>query len=332
MRSKKLIILSVVVILIAAGIFLRNEVFQKDKIHRRTRFLMGTYCTIQAAGQRRHAITSIDHALDRMEEVDVKFNPINSQSEIYKFNTNKEPITDKEIIDLLAVSQQISRASSGAFDCSVQPLISLWGFYGDEPSLPEKKQVDECLKNVGFRNIRIVENKLVSSIDSSGIDLGGIAKGYAVGEAVKVLKKQGIKSALIDAGGDIYALGKLKNRGWKVGIRNPRGEGIIGAVEISDLAVVTSGDYEQYFEQDGLRYHHIFDPRTGYPARGLASVTVVSPDPTCADAWSTALFVLGEEKSMTIVENTPDLEAVIITNEGKIYHSSGLDDSFKITN
>ncbi len=125
-------------------------------------------------------------------------------------------------------------------------------------------------------------------------------------------------------------MGKLKEKDWKVGIRNPRGEGVIGVVEVSDLAVVTSGDYERFFEKDGVKYHHILNPKTGYPARGLTSVTVISPDPVFADAWSTALFVMGKEKGLELVEKTPNAETLMVTTEGEILYSSGLKENVKI--
>ena len=121
-----------------------------------------------------------------------------------------------------------------------------------------------------------------------------------------------------------YALGKLKGNDWKIGIRNPRGEGIIGTFDISDLAVVTSGDYERFFEQDGVRYHHILNPATGYPARGLASVTVITKDPAIADALSTAIFVMGQEKGLKFLETTGMAEAVIVTDDNQMFTTKGL--------
>jgi len=160
--------------------------------------------------------------------------------------------------------------------------------------------------------------------------LGGIAKGYAVDEAVGILKQEGIQSALVDFGGDIYALGNFRNRPWNVGIRNPRGKGEVGGFELSDLSTATSGDYERFFEEKGVRYHHILDPKTGYPARGLRSATVISSDATLADAWSTAAFVLGRKTFLPLVDKTPGLRgAVLIALDGTITTSSNLKGHFK---
>ena len=129
---------------------------------------------------------------------------------------------------------------------------------------------------------------------------------------------------MIDAGGDIYALGTNYGKPWVIGIRNPRGEGVAGTLELSDMAVITSGDYERFFETDGVKYHHILDPITGYPAEGIASVTVISPDPALADAWSTALFIMGKEKGLEILEDLQSLEVLMITDDGEQIYSSGM--------
>lgn len=298
-------------------------------LHKRTLFLMGTYCTMQVFGTR-DVLKSIDMAFNRMKEIDVKYNVLQQESPLYEFNRTNSAITDKEIIGLIKTALRISKESKGAFDITIYPLMKLWGFYEDSPMLPEKEKINQYRMYTGYENLIINNNKLTKLKDRIGIDLGGIAKGYAIGEAVRVLKEQGITSALIDAGGDIYALGKLQGKNWKIGIRNPREEGIIGVLDVSDCAVVTSGDYERFFEEDGIRYHHLLDPRTGYPAQKLISVTVISPDPVHADAWSTALFVLGDTVGLKLVEKTPDMEVIMITHDKKIIYSSGLSDCFEI--
>ncbi|MFQ5866907.1 MAG: FAD:protein FMN transferase [bacterium] len=332
MQKKKLLSIGGLVIILAVIFFLagRSFIVTEEKIQKQTRFLMDTYCTIQAVGPKKVVNRAISLALDRMEEIDKKFNVLDPNSPLYEFNNKNIPTTDQEILDLLKIAQQVSKESIGAFDITIYPLITLWGFYGDSPALPGKQKISEYLKKIGYKKLFIKNGKLTKLKEDIKIDLGGIAKGYAVSEAIKVLKEEGIKSALVDAGGDIYALGKLKGKDWKVGIRNPRGEGVIGVIEVSDLAVVTSGDYERFFEKDGVKYHHILNPKTGYPARGLTSVTVISPDPVFADAWSTALFVMGKEKGLELVEKTPDTETLMVTTEGEILYSSGLKENLEI--
>jgi thiamine biosynthesis lipoprotein len=162
------------------------------------------------------------------------------------------------------------------------------------------------------------------------MDLGGIAKGYAVSQAAAVLRQNGVTSALIDAGGDIHAMGKKGRSPWKVGIKHPRKDGILGFLEVSDLSVMGSGDYERTFVKEGKRYHHIFNPKTGYPVEGLTGSTLVHPDPMLADAWNTAIFVLGAEKGMRRVEAYPRMAALMVTDAGEILYSTGLKDALTI--
>jgi thiamine biosynthesis lipoprotein len=141
---------------------------------------------------------------------------------------------------------------------------------------------------------------------------------------LKVLKFNGVSSALIDAGGDVYGLGKKGSKLWRVGIKDPRGEGILGYVEVEDMAVMGSGDYERFFIKDGKRYHHIFNPKTGYPTEGVQSVILIYNDPVLAQAWTKIPFIKGSEKGLERLEKIPNIEAIIITESGKILYSSGL--------
>jgi thiamine biosynthesis lipoprotein len=216
-----------------------------------------------------------------------------------------------------------SRKTDGAFDITVAPLVELWGFFTDEPRLPSPEEVRENLALVGYERVALEDGKLVKLVHGTRIDLGGIAKGYAVGEGIAALETRGITSALIDAGGDIYALGRRGDDLWKVGIRSPRGEELLGYIEVEDLAVMGSGDYERFFMKDGVRYHHILDPSTGYPAMQVTGVTVVYPDPMMADAWATALFVAGPEKGIALAESEPDLETIMVKTDGGLAVSTG---------
>ncbi len=320
---KKSGLISSGIIVIIMIVFLGLKKHKSESIQSQTRFLMDTYCTIQVPGDI-EVLQFIDQALDRIEEVDKKFNILNPESPIYEFNNNNKPITDEEIIDLVKIALQICETSGGTYDITIYPLIDLWGFFGESPSIPQKETISNLLKETGFQNLSIDNGKLIKRNKNVKIDLGSIAKGYAISEALKVLKQAQIESALIDAGGDIYALGKYNDKPWKIGIRNPRGEGVIGVLELSDMAVLTSGDYERFFEKDGIRYHHILDPRTGYPAEELASVTVISPDPTLADAWSTALFVLGKERGLETVEHINSIQTLLVSTDGEKFYSSDM--------
>lgn len=299
-------------------------------LERQMRFMMDTYVTIYAVGPASVTRPAINAALERMEAVDAKFSIRNTESPVCAFNEQGTPITDTEILDVVQTALHITLDSQGAFDITAAPIIELWGFYGDSPRIPSKREISDCLGHVGFEHLSLTSRDLRKDDPRAKIDLGGIAKGYAIGQAVSVLKEAGIKSALIDAGGDVYALGKRGRNPWKVGIKNPRGDGILGYVEVKDMAVMGSGDYERFFEIDGKRYHHIFNPRTGYPVTGLSGSVLICRDPMMADGWNTAVFIMGEQKGLDLVSRRSDMEALMITSSGKIITSNGLETSLHI--
>ncbi|MCP4353715.1 MAG: FAD:protein FMN transferase [Desulfobacterales bacterium] len=294
-----------------------------------TRLMMDTFVTISAEGPEKIISRAIELAFDRMQEIDTKFNIHNPKSPVFAFNNRGTPITDPEILDVIRAALEVSRKSDGAFDITISPLIELWGFYGDSPHVPQDSEIKECLGRIGYNNLVIKNGILEKQIDNMRIDLGGIAKGYNIREGARVLKENGVTSALIDAGGDVYAIGRKSDRLWKVGLRNPRGKELMGYVEIEDRAVMGSGDYERFFMNSGKRYHHIFDSKTGYPASGVTSINLFHPDPMLADAWCTAIFVSGHEKGLELVEKMPDMEAVMITVSGDRLYSSGMKDKIK---
>jgi len=330
--SKKLwLALIIVFVLVGALLAFRYHNLRRFHLEKQTRFMMDTYVTIYAVGPKEITAGAIDLALDRMQGVDAKFNSRNPKSPIYAFNKRGEPISDPEIVGVAAMALQIASTSGGAFDITIAPLLELWGFYGDaSPHLPQDHEIKTCMQRIGYQYLSLKNQQLQKTVNDVEIDLGGIAKGYAVSEAAKVLREEGVTSAVIDAGGDVYAMGKRGNKPWKVGIKDPKGgEALLGYMEVEDLAVMGSGDYERFFEKDGKRYHHIFDPKTGYPAEGLSGTTLIHPDPVAADAWNTALFVLGPEKGLELVEKTPGMEAIMVTTSGKIIYSSGLKTGLK---
>lgn len=299
-----------------------------EKIVKRTRFLMDTLCTIQVPNEAgvAKAEAAINRAFDRMAEVDRKFNCTNPESPLYKFNHDRTPIADPEVAGLVGRALEISRETGGAFDITVQPLVDLWGFYTTSASsqaVPSPQSVKLALSRTGWRRI-LVKNGTVTAADKEiRLDLGGIGKGYSIGEAVKALKAEGVKSALILAGGQVQVFGSAApGLPWKVGVRNPRKEGYMAGLSFDEeTGISTSGDYERFFEVNGVRYHHILDPRTGYPARGIMSLSVIAPDPVSVDAFSTALFVMGPERALEFVRKRPGFDVIIVNAEGEIVTS-----------
>lgn len=326
---KKWIVGVLFLTLLAGGAFHYYQRRNASPVEKRMRFIMDTYCSIQVPGGS-EVVPAINKALDRMQEVDKKFNAHDINSPITEFNQKAAPLNDKEIVGMVRTAMDISQLSGGSFDITVGPLLRLWGFYTDTKRVPTAEEIAAVLDRLGSRHLEIKQGFLIKRKSGVEIDLGGIAKGYAVREALKVLKAQGITSALIDGGGNIYAYGLVYGVPWRVGVRAPRGEGVLGILQMTDLSVATSGDYERFFEQDGVKYHHLLDPHSGQPARELISVTAISADPMLADAWSTGLFIMGPEKGMKLVEETPGMEAIMVTPDGEISYSSGLKDKLEI--
>ncbi|NTV29815.1 MAG: FAD:protein FMN transferase [Candidatus Omnitrophica bacterium] len=329
MTASQRLTLLLCAVLLAAGIFLTllngSILLPAEK---KTRFMMDTYVTITVPGKAIQASRAIDAAFDRMQEISVKFNSLDPKSPIYAFNHNGTPIVDPEVLDVVRRGLAVSEESGGAFDPTVAPLLELWGFYAKDLHLPDAEAVRSALSNVGYRHLVWREGRLDKDAPGVMLDLGGLAKGYALAEAVLVLKGYGVRSALVDAGGDIFAFGRNGLRPWKVGIRDPRGEGLLGYVEVEDAAVLGSGDYERFFIRDGKRYHHIVDPRTGYPTDGVASVTLVCRDPFLGQARSKVPFVLGPGKGMEILEKIPGVDVIIVLTSGEQRFSRGLTHPF----
>ncbi|MCB4791525.1 MAG: FAD:protein FMN transferase [Elusimicrobia bacterium] len=287
----------------------------------RTGFYFNTKCSVVIPASEKNTAKALDDAFRRLEEIDAKFNVLNSSSPLYSFNRNGVPINDKEIAEVARYAFKVKDESSGAFDPLIYPLVQLWNFYGDAPVVPKPEDVKKLLSLVKDAGIKINGDEISAGKKGAGLDFGALIPGYAADEAVKVLKNNGIKNALVDTGGELYALGRNGKRKWKIGLKNPRGDGIVGIIEAENEAVSTAGDYEKYIETGSKRYHHILDPKTGYPAEGIRSVTVISPTALEADAWDTAVFVLGIEKGFDEASVKRGYKTIVIDNNGKFYIS-----------
>lgn len=232
---------------------------------------------------------------------------------------------------------EFSEISGGAFDITVAPLVQLWGIGTEGARVPDEEEIEATLPLIDYRRVRLYPERDAIGLarEGMGIDVGGIAKGYAADEAVRILAELGVDHALLDFGGNILTLGvKPDGSRWRIGIQNPdqtRGS-YVGIVEIAEEAVVTSGPYERFFVKDGVRYHHILDTDDGYPVRnGLASVTIVTADSTAADALSTACYALGLEEGLTLVRSLDGVEGVFITDTNAVHITEGLTDRFTLS-
>lgn len=295
-------------------------------------FAMDTYMTINAYGEQ--AEEAVEQAQVRVEELERMLSTGLEDSEVSQLNRTTNGTLSEDVFYLLERSLDIWDATDGAFDPAVYPLMELWGFTTGKYQVPEEEQIKEQLANTNPEDIQLYVNARRVKFVTKGIkiDFGGIAKGYTSAEIMAIFREYNIESGMVSLGGNVQVLGsKTDGSLWRVAIQNPdTEEDYLGILETKDKAVITSGSYERYFEQEGKIYHHILDPATGYPAEnGLTSVTIVSEDGLLADGLSTALFVMGAEKAMEFWRQSEDaFDVILYTEEGKLYVSEGLEDSF----
>jgi thiamine biosynthesis lipoprotein len=275
--------------------------FQRTARFTGSTFAMDTLVTVTVYGPR--AAERGRLALAEFERLDKLLSAFRTESEVGQVNAaaGREPVrVSRETVDLVALALRYAALSGGAFDPTVGPLVRLWAIGNGRSAPPAAGEVEKARELVDYRRVMLDQpgRRLYLPRRGMALDLGAVAKGYAAERAAGLLRQAGVKSALIDAGGNIAALGtRPDGRPWRVGLQHPRRPGeIFGVLAVADRAVVTSGDYERYFESGGRRYHHLLDPATGYPAGGVRSATVVAPSSTLADILSTAVFVLGPER------------------------------------
>ena len=275
----------------------------------------------------------IDKALKLCDKYEKIFSRTLPESEIYALNHGTLPMEDgyyllsEECAALIEKGLYYSELSGGAFDITIEPVSSLWDFTSGEKIVPDAETIAEKQACVGYEDVELKGNKLRFKKEGMGIELGAVAKGYIADKVKEYLVSEGVKSAVIDLGGNVLCVGeKPDGKPFKIGIQKPfadRSE-TVSAVEIAGTSVVSSGIYERYFEKDGKLYHHILDPATGYPyENGLVSVTVLSEESADGDGLSTACFALGLEKGLELIEQTPDTEAMFITEDGEMHFSKG---------
>jgi len=294
------------------NIFLFFLACQKEGTLDRTEMIFGSYFRVKVTGNRKILNRAVDEVFLKMRGYNDLFSIFSPNSEVSQLNQSGRIKGSPDLIAIIKMAERISALTDGAFDITIYPLLELWGFYKREYRLPQEAEINKTKKLVGWQKI-IVRNDSVYLPAGMKIDLGGIAVGYALDHAYEILRRWGIKKGLIDGGGDILVFGEER---YKIGIKNPRGEGIVETLSLKSQAVSTSGDYENYYETEGRRFPHILDPRTGYPKEGVWSVTVIGKEAVICDALSTALFVLGE-KGEGYMKNFPGYRAIIYLAGGK---------------
>lgn len=271
----------------------------------------------------------------RLDAMMTTWTPDSEVSRINAAAGGKPVAVSDETFAVIARAVEVSKVSGGVFDITVGAFGGLWRFDQDmDGELPDPVEVKRRLRLIDWRAVTLDKKRHTVGIKRRGmkLTLGGIAKGYAVDRAAALLIEQGFVDFIVQAGGDMYVSGSKGAAPWVVGIRDPRGprEQSFAIAPVRDHSFSTSGDYERGFVKDGIRYHHILDPRTGQPARATRSVTVMAKDAFTADAWSKVLFILGAAKAMPLVEKLPDFEAVFVDADNTVKISSGLKDRVTI--
>ena len=300
-------------------------------VKRVTDGIMGTRITVELwADDESKANAAIDALLDEMRHIDDSMSTYKPTSEVSEVNAKAAdgPMhISKELFDLLVTAKQYSVITDGAFDITYASVGYLYDFR--KHVRPDEAQIGKALPAVDYRHLLLDAKNQTVQFSQKGvrIDLGGIAKGYSVDRGIDVLKARGFTRAYVSAGGDSRIIGDRFGKPWMVGIRDPRkGTGeVITRIPLVDAAISTSGDYERYFEEGGVRYHHIINPHTGHSASLVRSATVIGPYATRTDGLSKTAFVLGPEKAMEIYNRIDDIDAIIVKLDGTVIHSKGLE-------
>jgi thiamine biosynthesis lipoprotein len=294
---------------------------------------MGTEVHISAwSADEAAAVAVFDEAFDEFDRLDALMSTWKDGSDVLRINdaAGKAPVVvSPEVREVLHASQEVSEWTGGKFDVTFAVLSGLWKFDHDiDGQVPDRSLITPRLPLIDYRALQIDDRKGTASLARAGmkVNLGGIGKGYAIDRAVAILREAGLTEFMIQSGGDLFVSGRRGDRPWRVGIQDPRGapNALFAAIELTDAAVSTSGDYERFFIRDGQRYHHIIDPGTGEPARRSRSVTIMAKRATASDGLSTGVFILGGEEGMALIEKLPDVEGVIVTADNQVLVSSGL--------
>ena len=316
-------------ILLLFAVFLLTSCTKAPEKSEEYFFAMDTYMTIEAYGE--SAGNAVSQARLRVEELEKLWSATDKNSEIYALNHGENPELSAETLDLLSFTLEMSAKTGGAFDVTIYPILTAWGFTTDEHRVPDEAELAELLEKVGYEKVS-ADGKKVELEQGMMLDFGGAAKGYASDECARIMRESGVKSALINLGGNVYAVGKRPDGNlWKIGIADPLGENAenAGIVAVSDCAVVTSGGYQRYFTQNGKTYCHIIDPKTGFPAdNDLLSVTVVAEEGRLCDVLSTALFVMGREQAERFWRENGGFEMILIDKSGGISVTEGIVENF----
>lgn len=339
------ILIIIISILAVAGIvFIVNKNSRggepEDVYHSPTTFAMDTTVDITIHGRKEEtARKDAEASIELIKTIESLTSRFDSGSDTVTINSSAgtAPVkADPETIEIIEKAILKSQQLEGAFDITIAPVANIWGFYDKNFRVPDSAMINSVLPLVDYRHVAVDSANGTVMLMSSGmeIDLGGVAKGYAVEKVCALLRERGVKSALVNFGGAVGAIGKRSDgKPWVIGIKDPRGNAgdIIGDLELTDAYVSSSGDYERYFEENGKRYFHIFDPKTGRNPDTVMAATVAGSSALEADILSTAFIVLGVERSLETLKSMAGFEAVIIDSSGSVNVSPGMKKKYALT-
>ncbi|MCH5186518.1 MAG: FAD:protein FMN transferase [Oscillospiraceae bacterium] len=319
------ILTAAVCVVILSSCAVNNELSGSE----RTVYAMDTVMTLKAFGGDDEVGAALDEAEKEIKYLDNILRRENPDSDIYKINRTGSAEVSEDTFKLIKTALDICESTDGAFDISTAPVSDLWGFYTKNFYVPSDIEIAEALSGVGYENIYADENRIYAG--GVQLDLGGMAKGYLSEKIMEIFKNNDVRSGIVSLGGNVHTLGTKPDGGkWRIAVQDPDSDEYIGEISVNDKAVITSGGYMRFFEQDGIVYHHIIDPKTGYPAKsGIKSVSIVSDSGTLADGLSTALFVMGLDKSEEYWRTHSGFDAVFMTDDDNIYITEGIEDCFE---
>jgi len=303
---------------------------------RRTQFIMGTLVEITVSHADPQVIqTATTRAFDEMKRIEQLMSTYLPDSEISRINraAGKEAVpVSREVEEVIREGKFWSEKSGGAFDITVEPLVQLWDFDGEKEVVPAHSTLRKTASLVNYQDIELFDHKVRLARSGMAINVGGLAKGYAVDRAVSILRGR-VLNGIVNAGGDLYAFGqKTRQSPWSIGLQHPRKpQDLLAAFAVINQAVATSGDYQRYFIKDGVRYHHIFDPKTGMPARKMMSATLITTEAMEADALATAVFVMGPDEGLAWVDSLDNVEAMVVLADGSTRFSKHFRDQPQFT-
>lgn len=295
-------------------------------------FAMDTYISMTAYGE--GGAKALQNAQNLITDAERRLSVTDTGSEIYRLNHRAGDTAEvsEETAALLRFALHMADETGGALDPAIYPVLTAWGFTTDHHQIPPKDTLDALLPLVDYHQIELKDHT-VTLPKGMEIDFGAIAKGYSGQQAADLVRRAGISSAILNLGGNVQAIGEKPDGSlWRVGLQSPWGHDYLGILSIKDLAVVTSGSYERFFVgEDGRTYHHIINPKTGYPAdNGLVSVTIIGPDGGLCDALSTALFVMGPEKAAAYWRNHKDFDMILVTGNHELFITPSIQDRFQL--